>query len=630
MTSKDTAAGGATFLAEMAARLTHYDWYQENSHWDEGAGVGLGRVSLGLDDGSAQPAANEDASLWVMMDGEIYDYEVHRRRLLREGHHFKSDCQAELLLHGYESGGKDFFRGLHGKFVAAIWDSRKRQVILANDRFGMRPLYYATLPGRLLFASEIKALLADAEVSRQSNLRGIAQFFTFGHLLGEDTLLDGVRLLPAAGWLTYDLNAKRVTLERYHRLGATPGAGIITKAQVLDRVDEAFGNAMTRCTAGSGRLGLALSGGLDSRTILAAMDPERPLTTVSIGMAGARDHLSAAEMARLTGRPHHQCLLGEDFLTRFDQHLRHMVRLTDGHYLSQCIVMPTLPVYRDLGIDVLLRGHAGELMHMHKAYSFSLDAQALSLRDEAGLEDWLSRHLQTYMLAGTEGRLFAPAHRGQMEDLAQESLRSCLQESAAMTPPLHRIWHLFLTQRLRRETAMSLVKFGSLMETRVPYLDNELVDVLLAAPPELKLDETIQTHILRRRMPSFLNVVNVNTGTRLGAGRLGRLFGKARLKVLGKLGVRGYQPYERLGLWLRRELRPLVQGLLLSDRCLERGIFDPQTVKAVVDNHLSGRRNHTYLLLALMVFETGQREFIDAPAAAGEHRDALCHMASGA
>src|SRR6185295_19081379 len=138
-----------------------------------------------------------------------------------------------------------------------------------------------------------------------------------------------------------------------------------------------------------------------------------------------------------------------------------------------------------------------------------------------------------------------------------------------------------------------------LVETRVPYLDNELVDALLAIPPELKLGETIQAHILRRRNPAFLNVVNVNTGTRMEAGLLRRLVGKVRHKVLAKLGVRGYQPYERLGLWLRRELRPLVEKLLLSDQCLGRGLFDPVTVRQTVANHFEGK-NHTFLLLALM------------------------------
>src|SRR5262245_46212783 len=179
-----------------------------------------------------------------------------------------------------------------------------------------------------------------------------------------------------------------------------------------------------------------------------------------------------------------------------------------------------------------------------------------------------------------------------------------------MQAPAQRIAHLFLSQRSRRETALSLVKFGSLVETRLPYLDNELVDALFAAPPELKLDEKIQAHLLRRRRPEFLRVTNVNTGARMGAGRLARLAGRVRQKVFAKLGVRGYQPYERLGLWLRRDLRPLVQNLLLSDRCLGRGLFDAETVRHVVQHHFDGG-NHTFLILAMMTYEMGQREFVD-------------------
>jgi asparagine synthase (glutamine-hydrolysing) len=599
----------APMAAAMAARMKHHSWYQESQHVDEAAGVVLGRMALGFINNAAQPVCNEDRSLWAVMDGEAYDDERQRRRLIDEGHQFQGTSHAELLLHGFESHGMSYFSRIDGKFVIAMWDDRRRRLLLAGDRFGMRPLYYTSLPGRLLFASEIKALLAERRVSRRAHLRGIAQFFTYGQLLGEDTLLEAVRLLPAAGWLTYDAAEDRVTLERYTRLEAAQAVGG-SHEQMLDRIDHAFGAAVDRCTAGTSRLGLSLSGGLDSRTILGAIDPQRPVTTVSIGMDGSMDHQSATEMARVAGRPHHRCLLDEKFLADFGDHLKQMVRFTDGHYLSQCIVMPTLPRYRELGIEVLLRGHAGELLHMHKAYNFSLDAQALALGDEPALEDWLFRHLQTYMLEGTEGRLFAPAFRGQMEGLARESLRDCLHESAALEPPLHRIWHLFIRQRLRRETAMSLVKFGSLVETRLPYLDSDLIAALLAVPPELKVGDAIQAHMLRRRYPAFLDVVNVNTGTRMNAGPVRRLFGKVRQKVFAKLGVRGYQPYERLGLWLRRELRPLVEELLLSDRCLERGVFDPETVRKVVGHHFAGG-NHTFLIMALMIYETGQREFID-------------------
>jgi asparagine synthetase B (glutamine-hydrolysing) len=272
--------------------------------------------------------------------------------------------------------------------------------------------------------------------------------------------------------------------------------------------------------------------------------------------------------------------------------------------------MPTLPLYRELGIEVLLRGHAGELMHMNKAYNFSVDHDALAIQSDAALEEWLLRHLSGYMLDGIDGPLLRRASRRELDQLSRESLRTCLQDCQRTNPPVQRIWQLFLNQRLRRETATAMVEFHSLVETRMPFLDHELVDLLLALPPEWKISDRIQHHILARHKPEFLRIINANIGSPMTAGPLRRLFGQARLKVFAKLGVRGYQPYERLGLWLRRELRPLVEKLLLSDRFADRGVFEPQTVRRTVQAHFDGR-NHTYLLLALMIFETAQRQFVD-------------------
>jgi asparagine synthase (glutamine-hydrolysing) len=604
----------AAELTEMGQRLKHHAWYKKDYHVDAGNRLALGRVSLGFVNAAAQPASNEDGSLLAVLEGEVYDYEEQRRALRAIGHRFQSDSHAELLLHSYESAGQKFLRGLHGTFAAAIWDVRKRRLMLVNDRFGMKGLYYAQLPGRLLFASEIKALLVDTELSRRANPRGIAQFFTFGQLLGDDTLLEEVHLLPSAGVLTYSVDDERVSLERYWRPESQRHDGSArTEKAILDDLDEAFQCAVERRTRGSECLGLSLSGGLDARTILGVLDPRRSVTTVCLGMKGSLDHHCAEEMSRLANRPHHRHVLNTRFLTNFEEHLRQDVYLTDGHFLCQCIIMPTLPLYRELGIQVLLRGHAGELLHMDKAYNFSLDAQAMSLRGTDDLEAWLFQRLKTYthLKDGGGAELFAPAFRGQVDELARVSLRSCLLESADVEPVVQRVAQLFLSQRLRRETALSMMEFGSLVETRLPYLDNDLIDLLLAAPPELKLGDKIQTRILRRRRPEFLDVVNANTGARMGAGRLGQAASKFRMRVLAKLGVRGYQPYERLGLWLREDLRQFVERLLLSERCLERGVFDPPAVKAVVEGHLNHGRNHTYLLLAMMTFELGQRMFLD-------------------
>jgi asparagine synthase (glutamine-hydrolysing) len=379
-------------------------------------------------------------------------------------------------------------------------------------------------------------------------------------------------------------------------------------AERLERIDDAFVRAVERRVTATSNLGLSLSGGLDARSLLAVMDHDRvSVRSVCLGMPGSLDHQCSERLAGLVGCPHRNHVLGTGFLEDFRRHLENMVALTDGQYLSQCIVMPTLPLYRELGIEVLLRGHAGELMHMQKAYNYSLDAAALEIRTDAELERWLFRRLQAYMLDGVDRPLFRGDLQHRMTGLAQEALRQDLNDVRHIDRPLQRIWALFVTQRLRRETVLSLVKFRSVVEPRLPYLDNELVDLLLATPPELKLDETIQAYILRKRRPSFLDVVNANTGARVGSGQLAQRLASAKMKVLAKLGVPGYQPYERLGLWLRRELAPLVREILLGDGCLSGGVFAADGVRHVVTQHLENRRNHTFLLLAMMIYELGRR-----------------------
>lgn len=599
-------------LADMAARMRAQPWYVEQRHADDAHGVGLGRVGLGFIEPAPQPAFSDDGACAAVFDGELYDLDEQRQALGAPA----GTGAAALVLRGYLAGGARFLAGLHGKFVAAVWDGRARQLALINDRFGMRNLYYAQAGGRLLFASEVKALLAQPGVSRRPHLPGVAQFFTYGHLMAEDTFYEGVRLLPAAGLLIYDADADRVRLERYWKLEEVPATAPGTRAEVLDRIAAAFDLAMARHAAGPYPLGLSLSGGLDARTLLGAMPRDRLVQTVSLGVEGSMDVRCAAEMARLAGQPNHPIILDDRFLSRFGDHMRDMVQLTDGHYLSQCIVMPTLPRYRELGIEVLLRGHAGELMHLGKAYNFSHDAALLAARDDDAVEAWLLARVQAYMVEGTGGRLFSPAINGQMAELARESLRTMLAPYRGLMPPAQQASRLFLAMRTRRETAMSLVKFGALVETRLPYLDNELVEAVLSAPLEMKLDEEIQAHILQRRRPEFLAVPNVNTGAPMRAGALRRLFAGARQKVLAKLGVKGYQHYEKLGIWLRRELKPLVAELLLSPRCLDRGLFEPQAVRDAVARHTNGTANHTYLLLALMIYEVGQRTFVDGDGAA--------------
>ena len=592
-------------LEQMLACLRHYDWYRNESVSVPEIGLAAGRVTLGHRPNAAQPVASRDGTWQGFVEGELYNVSELAQELAGQVHPVPTDG-SQVLVEGFAQKGAKFLEQVNGLYIACLWHRQSRRLVLITDRFGMKPLYYTHSPGCFLFGSSIRALRVDPALDGTLSARGVAQFFIFGHFFNEDTFFQEIRVVPAASCLVYDACNDRVTIERYWHL--QPAERTLADQAALETLCERFARAVLRRVGDGARLGLSLSGGLDARTILGvASRYQVPLITVCLGMDGSLDHASARRMARIAGCPHHSHILDTHFLGQYGEHLRDMVRLTDGHYLCQCIVMPTLPLYRRLGIEALLRGHAGELLHMDKAYNYSLDAEAFWLASEEALTNWLLRRLRAYIYE-PRLELFRQWSAAEIEAEARDSLRQALAPTQAWPSAAQRIAHVFLTQRLRRETALSLVEFQSLVEVRLPYLDNDFIAAVFATPPELKRGDRIQAFILQRFRPEFLEIVNANTGTVLGAGRLRRTLARIKLKVLAKLGVKGYQPYERLGLWLRRELRPLVEGMLLGERCLDRGIFEPDAVRRVVHDHMENKRNHTYLLLALLIFEQAQRE----------------------
>jgi asparagine synthase (glutamine-hydrolysing) len=587
-------------LQGMLRRMSHYPWFRTVVHTDQGEGISLGAVTLEI---ARSPALARSGRTALVLDGELYESARERRRLESGGVVFASDGDAELLLKGWQAEGAGFLARLHGLFAALVWDGATRELTLLTDRFGLRPLYFAQTPGVFLVASEIKALLVHPGIDRSWSEMGVAQFFAFGHFLGDDTLYRGIRALPPATCAVYRANDDRFEDRRY---APAPRQTRGDRKALVRDLDDALVAAVGRRAAEGERLGLSLSGGLDARTLLGLMPRAVNLKSVSLGIEGSIDHRGATELARLVGVPHLCYCLDESFLKTFERHLRSMILLTDGHYLDQGIVMPTLPKYRELDIEILLRGHGGELLHMHKAYAFSLDERALrSSEDE--LETWLFAHLTGYMLQGVPADLFSI----DVPSAAKASLQAALGRTTPVDRPVDRVWQLFLNERLHRETALSMHKFGCFATVRLPYLDNEVVDTLMTMPAPMKLGDALQTEILRHRRPEFLAVVNSNTGARVGASPLANYVSGWRLRIAAKLGVRGYQPYERLGLWLREDLRPLTEGLLLSDEFVARGLFRPDAVRRVVAQHMARQANHTFLIMSLVIFELGQRMLAD-------------------
>ena len=564
-------------------------WHQRS--WQaEGGRCGLAAWVRQQDD-PASIAQLGDATL--ILDGELFGVPCDR-----DGH-------AAYLLRRWEEDGAAALRGLEGRFVAVVWSAERQQLTLLTDKFASKPVYFRSVGGEFAAGTSISALRDQAAGPLSWNLDGLVQFLTFGQLWNNDTFYDSISAAGPAAEIVFDAASGEVAVRQYWR-PAAPSAGGYRRD--LDALTAAFATSVDEQSRDTPGLGVALSGGLDARTMLAYVDTEslRP-PCVSLGMEGSLDQRSARRLADLAGCPFHSLVLGEGFLEHFSRHLRRMVELTDGHYLSQCIVMPTFPLYQQLGVRVLMRGHVGELLHMHKAYNFSVDSGIFDLRQEAALEDWLWQRLPNHLTAGVAEPVLQGVEPSEFSRRGRDSLRRAIADTRHLDHPLDRISQLFLDQRTRRETAMSLVKFGSVVDTRMPYLQGELIEAVLAIDPALRVGESIQTHLLRARRPDFLRPANSNTGAPVGASPLYRQFCYLRMRVLAKLGVKGYQPYERLGLWLRRELRGQVEAILLSPACLDRGLFHPDCIRASVRRHISGEANHTYLLMAMMIVELGMR-----------------------
>jgi asparagine synthase (glutamine-hydrolysing) len=586
--------GGPLDLLQMLAAMRHFPWHRDEA-WQSGP-CAAGRVAVEGTPAAAEPSAGTSGDITVVFDGEIYGRPAGA----------SPEPAALSLARAWAGSGVASLRALHGCFAAAVWDARRQTLSVVTDRFGMRPVYWTHRRGRLAFAAEIKALLTDPAVPRGLSERGVSQFFAFGQFLGDGTLYEAIHALPPAACLTWDARADTVTVTEYS--AASPAAQARDDAGWLELIGERLVTAVARACAETDGLGLSLSGGLDARTVLGVAPRESRLTCLSLGVPGGIDHRSAERLARLAGQPHHRQLLDGDFLGRFSELLDPVVRLTDGHYLDQGIVYSTLPMYRELGVRVLLRGHAGELMHMRKAYAFSMDARATALDSSKALDDWLWQRLSHYMIGEVAADVFTRGIAARLRESARASLSDAARRFDGVEPVPQRIWHLFVRERLHRETALSLHMFRSFVEVRVPFLDPDLIDALLAAPTHLKIGDDIQTAVLRKHRPEFLRVTNANTGAPMGAGDLRVRVAHLQMRVLAKLGVPGYQPYERLGLWLARDLHPLLRDVLLDEQFLDRGIFERTAVERLLDEHRRREKNHTYLLQAMLVFELGQRQ----------------------
>jgi asparagine synthase (glutamine-hydrolysing) len=607
-------------LQRMCARLRHRGPDDQGILLQGPVGLGNRRLSvIDLATGH-QPILNESGSIAVVLNGEIYNFRELRPTLEAKGHRFATHSDTEVLVHLYEEYGVDAVQRLRGMFALALWDGERQRLLLARDRVGKKPLFYAQLPDRVLFASEIKAILQDPEVPRAIDLQALDAYLAFQFIPHPLTIYQAIRKLPPAHRLIWERGD--LTIEPYWRLDLS------RKTPIRDgELAEALRAQLTEATRvrliSDVPLGALLSGGIDSSVVVALMSQamDRPVQTFSVGFAEeAYNELPYAQrVARQFATDHHEMLVRPDVAGI----LPRLVWQYDEPFADKSAV-PTMYVAHMASrhVTVVLNGDGGdEAFAGYDKYRFNRRQRAwahlpmalrraLAQRLLAPLQKGYSAgtmHLCT-RLAGTllpyAEAIFYPEFfdsRGRSM-LYQAWVRAALTDQASPIAALvaEGLGHLDdpvdLMQWLDYQwylpgdllVKMDIASMACSLEARSPFLDHQVIEFCAALPTAVKTDGRARKIALREAFRGLLPEIILD-----------------RPKQGFSLPLRA---------WLRGPLATLAQELLVDQPRGVQEFFDLTHIRRMLDAHVSGRRNHAHRLWALMLFAQWYRLMIEQQA----------------
>lgn len=619
---------GPELLARMSRAIAHRGPDDHGSWHDPAAQIGLTHRRLSIIDlrpEGRQPMTNEDGTLQITFNGEIYNFRELRERLLTRGHVFRSRSDTEVLLHLYEEEGLDFLKTLNGIFAFALWDGRRRQLLLARDGLGVKPLYYAELPRGVLFGSELKALLECAELPREIDAEALHSYLAYLWAPAPSTMLRAVRKLPAGRamlvrdqriereWTFYDL-----PYDGRRRQGDAADLALELRARLETAVERQMVSDVP--------VGAFLSGGLDSSSVVAAMrlagaGPDLPCYSIGFGDddfdGNPADLPYARRVAAHLGVDLREIRVGPGIIDDLERMLYHLDEpQADPAPINVLLIAEQ--ARRD-GIKVLLSGTGGDdifsgyrrhhALLLERYWSWlppTLRASLTAWARHAGAEPPWRRKLAKLLLnadATPEQRLcrafeWSPdtLRRGlyapEMQALlAARETSAPLFETLAQIPNepdrLNRMLYLeskhFLADHNLNYTDKMSMAAG--IEVRVPLLDPDLVAFAVGMPPELKQKGSVGKALFKQAMTPLLprDVVH-RPKTGFGA------------------------PIRR---WLRGELAGRVEELLAPRALAARGWFDPTAVQTLLRQNQAGTVDASYTIFSLLCLETWARLFLD-------------------
>ena len=620
-------------LDAMTTVMQHRGPDGAGAWWDREARVGLGHRRLSiidLSDAGRQPMCNEDETVWISFNGEIYNFADLRGPLESKGHRFRSHTDTEVLVHLYEERGVDMLQDLNGMFAFAIWDARQRQLLLARDHVGVKPLYYWIGGDRLYFASEIKALLRIPEIRNELNVAAVRHYLTFLWVPGDETLLRGIKKLEAGHYLLW--RDGRATVKPWFTLRYEPDDSV-TEAEWIDRVHETFVRTTRRQMVSDVPLGAFLSGGLDSSSIVSSMReafPDRDITCYTVrfdqnDMArdqGVDDYPYARRVAEILDVQLKGVLLKPNVIRLLPKMIWHLDEPDADPAIFPSYLICKLA--REDGTTVLLSGTGGDEVFFgyrsHVAYrtydrlswmgrfpggpllstavagSTALfgaqNRTARRLRKfQKGLhQSALERHLalSEWSSVPIRGEILKPDVLATEPGASSEP--ACMRkyyDSFVGKGELNRHSHLLIQTFLAAHNFLYTDKTSMAVsvETRVPFMDVELMRLAARIPEHYKLRGATTKYVLKRAMERYLPAsVLYRSKTGFGAP---------------------------LRQWISEDLHHPIEVLLGRKRVEERGLFDAAVVERVLRENERNEADHAYLIYALLNIEIWLQTYVD-------------------
>jgi len=614
---------GTEGVARMCAALVHRGPDDEGIHHSEGVTLGARRLSIIDLEGGHQPMHNEDSTVWVVQNGEIYNHRELRELLKAAGHSFNTRADTEVLAHGYEEWGEDLVDRLNGMFAFAVHDQRRGLVLLARDRMGIKPLHYGLDGSRLVFASELKALLRDPALRRPIDPAALDEYLALEFVPSPRSIVAGIRKLPPAHTLVWDVANATHRLRRYWSpsLDGRPASSAKSLDERGEELREILRESVRKELISDVPLGVFLSGGIDSSAVAAMMSQlGGDVKSFSVGFAERSfdESAFAREVARHLGTDHHELILEPSMLLDLIPRLSSLL----DEPLGDASIIPTylLSAFTRRHVKVALGGDGGDelfagypTLQAHRLAAYYMRTPRV-LRERVVepvvrrlpvSRDNLSFDFRAKRFVAGAGHPVAERHARWMGSFNAEERAALLLPELRPTidakPP---------EQGMNGDVPADPLNQVLLMDMRL-YLENDIL---------VKLDRASMMASLEGRVPLLNNdFVEYVTGLPLDLKLRG-----LRSKFLFKRALRGVLPDHILNRrkkgfgipvaeWFRGPLKDQMMSALAPDKVRREGYFEPPAVAQLIADHLGGRRDNRKQLWTLFAFEQWHDGYVTGP-----------------